>query len=131
MFLSTSCANADCGTFSSGQLLKTCEIGLKSADEGLANLSPDDAYNSGTCLGYLKGFIYMELAYSATLAKKLIPNATDADIKKFALFCLPPSEVNTVYAQMFIDYMHKHPEEMNNDACSSTLNAFVQAYPCK
>ncbi|VVC75405.1 hypothetical protein AQUSIP_06950 [Aquicella siphonis] len=131
LFLVPVFAYGSCGTFSSGDLLKTCEIGIKSAEKGWTNLSPDDAYNSGFCLGYIKGFIHMELAYSVTLAIKSKANATDADMRKNALFCLPPSMLNKKYVQIFVDYMHKHPEEANKDACSSVLNAFSQDYPCK
>lgn len=130
VFICPSLAYSNCGTFTSGALLKTCEIGLQSAAIGLSTLSPDDAYNSGTCLGYIKGFVYMELAYSATLAVRSNPNASNADVRKKALFCLPEGVKNKDYAEIFVNYMHKHPEENDKDSCSSMLSAFSQAYPC-
>jgi len=73
----------------------------------------------------------MFLAYSVILATKKNSNPTPAEANKMAFFCIPPKMINKAYAQVFIDYMQKHPEEMNKDACSSVLNAFVQAFPCK
>lgn len=130
-FFCPSIVYSDCGKFSSGDLLKTCQVGIKSAEEKLADLTPADAYNSGTCLGYLKGFIHMEMLYSATLAVKRKAHATEADLKKMALFCLPSRIENKEYAEIYINYMQKHPEEMDKNACSSVLNALSQAFPCK
>lgn len=124
-------AISSCGTFSSGNLLKTCNVGLKAAEAGKAPDNGDDAYNSGTCIGYLKGFLYMELAYSATLAVLKNPNASEEDIRKKAHFCLPDRVMNKELARVFINYMNQHPEEISKEACTSLLNAFTETYPCK
>lgn len=130
--LSPALVYAGCGGITAANLLKICEVGLKSAElPPTAKISPNDSFNNGTCLGYFKGFIYMELAYSATLAVKNIPHATDADVEKMAEFCFPPHLLNQKFIETFVNYMHKHPEEASSDACTATYNAFTEAFPCK
>lgn len=130
IIITPSSAMSSCGTFSSEDLLKICETGMKSAVAGKAPDNADDSYNSGTCIGYVKGFIYLERAYSATLAVLINPKATVADIRKKALFCLPERIINKELVQVYINYMTQHPDEASKEACTSLLNAFEQKYPC-
>lgn len=129
-FLFSGLAYADCGSFSSADLLKTCQVGMNMANDSKFKMTPNDVYNSGTCLGYVKGFIYLEAVYSAIVVIKTKHHASEADARKIAQFCMPINVENKAYVQVFLDYMNKHPEEANTPACISVLNAFSQAYPC-
>lgn len=125
-----SLAYSGCGGMTGDQLLTICEQGMKSADDPSEKLTPNEAYNSGTCLGYVNGFMYMEMAYSATLASQKYPNAIAEHVNKLALFCPTPGFQNREYVKVFMDYMSSHPEDKTKDACTALLDAFVRGYPC-
>lgn len=109
-------------------LLEDCKISHKVEDSKAAKMTPEQAFQRGACAGYIKGFDDMEIIYSSILAG---PDGTENDVKKYSLYCLPKGTKSAQMVQVIIDYLTKHPEQLNDPANLAVARAFRDHFPCK
>jgi hypothetical protein len=78
-----------------------------------------DAGNSMYCFGLLQGVIRLNKLYEVSLRKN-------------ALFCTPNSIItNGQAARIVVKYLKEHPEMLHEPDFAVTINAFINAFPCK
>ena len=78
-----------------------------------------DAGNSMYCFGLIEGVINLNKIYEVSLRKN-------------ALFCSPNSNItNGQAARIVVKYMKEHPEVLHEPDFAVTINALIEAFPCK
>ncbi len=78
-----------------------------------------DAGNSMYCFGLLEGVINLNKIYEVSLRKN-------------ALFCTPNSTItNGQAARIVVNYLEEHPAMQHEPDFAVTINALIEAFPCK
>ncbi len=78
-----------------------------------------DAGNSMYCFGLLQGVISLNKMYEVSLRKN-------------ALFCTPNSKItNGEAAKIVVNYLKEHPEMQHEPDFAITINALLEAFPCR
>lgn len=109
-------------------LLENCEVKIKLNDrKANETVDPTDAFQMGACTGYIKGFDDMEIIYASIIAG---PSSSEADVKKYSLYCLPTGTTNVQMANIIVKFIKNHPEELNDDASLAAAKALREAFPC-
>lgn len=103
-------------------LLSQCSVAVNIMDG--KKLTADvqggvDAGNSMYCFGLLQGVINLNKMYEVSLRKN-------------ALFCTPNSMItNGQAARIVVNYLKDHSEMQHEPDFAITINAFIEAFPCK
>jgi hypothetical protein len=121
-------SNLSYADLSAKDLLEDCQVSQKLEDSKAGKMTTEQAFQRGACAGYIKGFDDMEIIYSSILAG---PNGTENDIKKYSLYCLPKGTKSMQMVQVIIDYLQKHPTQLNDPANLAVARAFRDHFPCK
>lgn len=104
------------------KLLEQCNVAVNIMDG--KELTADtqggiDAGNSMYCFGLLQGVISLNKLYEVPLRNK-------------ALFCTPNSDItNGQAARIVVNYLKKHPEVVDEPDFAITINALIEAFPCR
>lgn len=120
--------NLSYADLSAKDLLEDCQVSLKMEDSKAGKMTPEQAFQRGACAGYIKGFDDMEIIYSSILAG---PDGTENDVKKYSLYCLPQGTKSAQMVQVIINYLTKHPDQLNDPANLAVARAFRDHFPCK
>lgn len=108
-------------------ILEDCQVKLKVQDAKSENMPSSEAFQAGACTGYIKGIDDMEIIYASIIAG---PSASEKEVKKYSLYCLPMGTTNNQMANIIVKYVKDHPDEMNTDANVVVVKAFRAAFPC-
>lgn len=115
---------------SGNELLKNCQ----SAMDAMDNNRSRDMPGAALCLGYVGGFISLNMAYQ--IARQSSSGETPTPF-----FCLPLSlssdqknmtmaVSNGQAARVVFKFLKDHPERLREDDAVLTIDALRQAYPC-
>ncbi len=115
---SANMAPADDGS----NLLAQCNVavsimdGRKLTDDAQGSV---DAGNSMYCFGLLQGIINLNKIYAVSLREN-------------ALFCTPITNLtNGQAARIVVNYLRNRPEMQSEPDFAVTVNALIDAFPCK
>lgn len=105
--------------FTAEQLYTDC---LKNSEEtSNATLSVNEEFQSGFCIGYVKGLDDMLAVHYLTKHNKG---------KKLGFYCMPDGITLNDMIAVFIEYMKKHPERNNDPGGKVLLESLMFKYPC-
>jgi hypothetical protein len=84
----------------------------------------EDKRQAGICNGLMKGIDDMQILLASKYRKFV-------HTRKIYFYCITEGTSMDEMAQQYINYMNNHPEDMNQPAGISILEALKEAYPCK
>lgn len=95
----------------------TARANLLDGVELVERCTSDRADAVNTCLGYLSGVADTDSAAPAWRMQK-------------SLFCIPQGVTVVQLRRTLLDYLKRHPEELDFNAAMLVGNAFIETYPC-
>lgn len=106
--------------FTAAQLLDNCQ--KNSATNSNTQLSIDDEFKAGMCVGFIKGLDdLLYLHYSMHKHKGTT----------VYMYCMPDGVTLNEMSDIYIAYMNKHTELNNEEAGKVLIKALMDKYSCK
>lgn len=106
--------------FTAAQLYDFCQ---KNSDaNNNVQLSIDDQFKAGYCMGYIKGLDDLLYIHYSMYKKQKIT---------IYMYCMPDGVTLNEMSKIFIEYMKKHSALNDEDAGKVLIKALIDKYSCK
>lgn len=102
------------------QLYNECQKNIDANNN--VNLTNNDEFQAGYCLGFIKGLD--DLLYLHYAKIKLKGN------RKIYLYCMPDGTTLNEMTTVFMNYVKQHPELNNEESGEIFVKALMEKYPC-